>query len=99
MEKVWFRDNEEAQEYDDPRYTLDEDAFRMCVMIKAKSNQGRKDFIERMIREWSATMRETLWKCMKKNSKAVTMQEFAMYNALYPEERFYSYKSLLVNDK
>jgi hypothetical protein len=57
-------------------------------MIKAKNNQGRKNFIERMIREWSEKMRETVWKCMKKNSKAVTMQEYAMFNALYPEGRF-----------
>ena len=41
-----------------------------------------------MIREWSEKMRETVWKCMKKNSKAVTMQEYAMFNALYPEGRF-----------
>ena len=76
------------REYDDLRFELDEDKFRLCILLKAKSNQRRKDFIQSQIRVFAGHMRNAVWKCLKKNSKAVSMQQFAMFNALSPEGKY-----------
>jgi hypothetical protein len=70
---------------DDAYVEVDIQAVRWSILISAKSNQTRKDFITREIKRISWHVRRAAWKYLRSNKKRISMMEYYGIVYTYPE--------------
>ena len=71
--------------YFDEYEELKKEGIRVAILINAKTNESRKDFIKREMHRFSRLMRVHVWQYLQKNRDVISMQEYACCLSIYPE--------------